>query len=128
MNHQFDDSKGHGKLDKLSVESDHVVHDAQEDGGGEEDYRQLGDLLGQEICVRSVHPIEMFSEKDGELHAEDIDDREHVGEGHVGDEEEHGAVDVHDALLLGICFTIKFLTKVYKSENQGNELKQKKSG
>ena len=127
LNHQFDDSEGYGKLDKLSVESYHVVHDAKEDGRGKEDYRQLGDLLGQEICVRSVHPIEMLSEKDGELHAEDIDDGEHVGKGHVGDEEEHGAVDIHDGLLLCICFTIQFLTKVDKAENQGNELKQEKS-
>ena len=38
----------------------------------------------------------MFPQEDRELHTDDVDDGEHVGEGHVGDDEEEGPVDAHD--------------------------------
>ena len=46
-----------------------------------------------EVYISSVHSIEMFSEKYWNLHGDDIDDSKHVGEGHVGDDEEQCAIN-----------------------------------
>ena len=46
-----------------------------------------------------------------------VDDTEDVLEGHVGEEEEEGAVDVHHSLL------VQLLAQVYDAEQQRNELK-----
>ena len=58
----------------------------------------------------------MFSQKDGELHADDIDDSEHVGKGHVGDEQEKGSIDAHNSFLS------KLLPKIDSTKNKSNDL------
>ena len=39
------------------VEPNHVVEDGDEEGGGEEEHGQVGQLLAQEVGVHAVHPV-----------------------------------------------------------------------
>ena len=50
-------------------------------------------MFCDEVNISSVHSIKMFSEENWYLHGDDINDSKHVGEGHVGDDEEQGPID-----------------------------------
>ena len=74
------------------VEADHEVEDPHIEGGLDQEHGELSQLLGQEVHVGPIHPIEMFPQEDWQLHAEDV----HHGDQHVvdvGDHEEEGPVD-----------------------------------
>ena len=78
-----------------------------------------------EVGVRPIHPVEMLPQENWQFEAEYVDHCKHVGEGHVGDQEEEDAVDVHDRLPLGVLLSRELLSKVDCSQDQCNELKGK---
>ena len=90
MSLNLSDADGDEEPLHLRVEPDHEVDDADKDDGGHQEDGQLCQLLSDEVDVSPIHPIEMFPEKDWQLHTDDVDDSEHVGEGHVGDDQELG--------------------------------------
>ena len=72
--------------------------------------------LSMQVKFSPVHSIEVLAKEDRELHADDVDDGEHVGEGHVGNEQEKRPVDAHYA------FFCQFLTKVDCAQYKSNYL------
>ena len=90
------DPEGDEKPFSCRVEADHVVEDTHIDGRLDEEDRQLRQLLGEEVHVCSVHPIEVLPQEYRHLHAEHIDNRDqHVVD--VGDQEEECPVDADNS-------------------------------
>ena len=61
-------------------------------------------------------------EEDGYFRAEDVDDREQVVEGEVGEEDEDGPVEVHDPGL------VEVLLEEHQTKDQRHHLNKSASG
>lgn len=60
---QSDDQHGLEEASRLRVQSDHVVHDGGEEHRDGQEYRDLCQCFAQEVDVRPIHPVVVFSHK-----------------------------------------------------------------
>ena len=60
-----------------------------------------------------VLALNLAPQKDGKFGTERVDDSKDVGEGHVGDDDKQGAVDVLDACVQLLNKTLKVMFRVH---------------
>ena len=72
-------------------------------------------LFSDEVDIHPVHAVEVLSHEDWKLLAEHVDDREDIAEGEVDHDQEEGAVDVHDSVL------VQLLVQVDDSKQQSQD-------
>ena len=106
----------------LGVELGHPVEDGEQDGGLQDVQRQLHDLLGEEVGVSPVGPVEMLPEEtkycwpdwvshspeeDKQLRAEGVTDGEDGAKGEVRDDHEQRTVGVLNPSLVKLLALVE---------------------